>query len=59
MVRKSIKWAGRLAVLGMLAVVVVRLLGSGTASGRTGDGVLPSIGGDTWPPVPTNPNLRG
>jgi hypothetical protein len=59
MVRKSIKWAGCLAVLGMLAVVVVRLLGSGTASGRTGDGVLPSIGGDTWPPVPTNPNLRG
>jgi|NGEPerStandDraft_6_1074524.scaffolds.fasta_scaffold66132_2 hypothetical protein len=58
MVRKSIKWAGRLAVLGMLAVVVVRLLGSGTASGRTGDGVLPSIGGDTWAPVPTNPNQR-
>jgi hypothetical protein len=58
MVRKSIKWAGRLAVLGMLAVVVVRLLGSGTASGRTGDSVLPSIGGDTWAPVPTNPNQR-
>lgn len=59
MVRKSIKLAGRLAVLGMLAVVVVRLLGSETASGRTGNGVLPSIGGDTWPPVPTNPNQQG
>ncbi|HEY4946680.1 MAG TPA: hypothetical protein VII19_02200 [Acidimicrobiales bacterium] len=59
MVRKSFKWAGRLAVVAALAAVAARLLGSRAASGRAGDGVLPSIGGDTWAPVPTNPNQRG
>jgi len=59
MARKSVKCLVGLVVLGALTAVVVRLLGSGTAAGRTGDGVLPSIGGDTWPPVPTNPNQQG
>ena len=58
MARKCVKCLVGLVVLGALTAVVVRLLGSGTASGRTGDSVLPSIGGDTWAPVPTNPNQR-
>jgi len=48
------KWVWRLGVLTLLAFVVSRLLESDMDSGHLGDQVLPTIGGDTWPPVPVN-----
>jgi hypothetical protein len=36
------------ALVAAVAVVVARALGPG----GSGDGLVPTIGGDTWPPVP-------
>ncbi|HEY5109724.1 MAG TPA: hypothetical protein VII96_08980 [Acidimicrobiales bacterium] len=49
--RSAPSWIRRgllVALLAAVAVVVARALGSGGADG----GLLPAIGGDTWPPVP-------
>ena len=58
MVRKSLKWARRLAVLGFVAAVFARVFGSRSLSHRVGTETIPTIGGDTWPPVPTNPDRQ-
>jgi hypothetical protein len=56
MPRKLLKWTRRLVVLGVVAAAIARILESTTPSDGAGDRRLPSIGGDTWPPVPVNPN---
>jgi hypothetical protein len=50
------KWARRLVALAIVATVIARVLESTAPSDRTGGEHLPSIGGDTWPPVPLNPD---
>lgn len=37
-----------IALVALVAVVVARALGPG----GSGEGLVPAIGGDTWPPVP-------
>lgn len=54
MVKKLSKWATRLLIVAAVVAVVVRFLESPARSGRAGREVFPPIGGDTWPPVPTN-----
>jgi hypothetical protein len=56
MTRTLGKWAGRLVVLTMVAVAIARILESTAPSDRTGGEQLPAVGGDTWPPVPLNPD---
>jgi hypothetical protein len=51
--KTSFRWAGRLTVVAAVAVVVVRILRRVDRSGK------PSLGGDTWPPVPVNPDRHG
>jgi hypothetical protein len=55
MAKRVIKWAWRVLLLAGVAAVVRRVLDPNARSGPTGDGSVPAIGGDTWPPVPTNP----
>ena len=45
---KSIRRGLILALLAAVATAVARALGPGPGD----DGMLPAIGGDTWPPVP-------
>jgi hypothetical protein len=47
----------RLALVVTVAAVVSRIFRRTEGSGGVGE-VLPSIGGDTWPPVPVNPDRR-
>jgi hypothetical protein len=49
--RKLLRWARRLAVLAVVIVVIDRVRAS-----RSSGGGVPTIGGDTWPPVPVNAN---
>ncbi len=56
MVKNAIKWAKRLALLAAVGAVVRRVLDSKARSGQAGSEPVPTIGGDTWPPVPTNPS---
>ena len=58
MVKGALKWARRLAVLATVVAIVRRLLDPGSRTGQAGSGPAPTIGGDTWPPVPTNPGPR-
>ncbi len=53
MIKTVLKWTRRLAVLAALAALVARVLES---TGQAGPQRAPVIGGDTWPPVPLNPN---
>ena len=53
--RTMLKWASRLVVLSVVATVIARIIESTAPSDRTGAEHLPSVGGDTWPPVPLNP----
>ncbi len=46
------RWLRRLALLALLVAVVRRLVGAGAGRDRDGHGAPPTIGGDTWPPVP-------
>ena len=48
-----LRWLKRLALVALVAAVVRRLIGGG--SGRDRNGAPPTIGGDTWPPVPVKP----
>ncbi|HEY1987853.1 MAG TPA: hypothetical protein VGG43_00135 [Acidimicrobiales bacterium] len=58
MIKKLLKWSVRLAVVAAVATAVSRALGS--KSGSDGNsGPIATIGGDTWPPVPTNPGRPG
>ncbi len=46
---KVMRWAKALAVLAVVVAIINRVRGSGSAGGD-----VPTIGGDTWPPVPVN-----
>jgi hypothetical protein len=47
------KWGLRLVLLAAVAGLISRFIPS---PDQPGDGSLAGIGGDTWPPVPTNPD---
>jgi hypothetical protein len=47
------KWGLRLVLLAAVAGVISRFIPS---PDQPGDGSFADIGGDTWPPVPTNPD---
>jgi hypothetical protein len=49
--RRARRLIGPVLVVALVAVVASRLLSRGTAPGSSG-GTVPTIGGDTWPPVP-------
>ena len=59
--KSLVRWSVRLAVLAGVVALVGRALAGrpGAADGAgpsaPGEGVFPSITGDTWPPVPVNP----
>lgn len=53
--KTAAKWGLRLAALVAVAAAVARV--ATRMSERTGSGGSPVIGGDTWPPVPTNRDL--
>jgi hypothetical protein len=63
--KKLLRRTIRLALVAAVAALVARLVAdrSGSASGgpkatAPKEGLFPSIGGDTWPPVPTAPTDR-
>ena len=47
-----------LAILAGVGAVVARALGRRPGDGSVDDRMIPAIGGDTWPPVPVNPNRK-
>ena len=49
--RSTTPWIRRGLVLALLAALVVAVARA-LAPGHGDGGVLPAIGGDTWPPVP-------
>ncbi len=57
--RRLLTWARRLVVTAVLVAVVRQVLGRVTRSGVARDATLPPVVGDTWPPVPTNPDRGG
>jgi hypothetical protein len=59
MLRTLFKWARRLVVVAIVAAAIARVLESTAPSDRTGGEHLPTIHGDTWPPVPLNPRGNG
>jgi hypothetical protein len=58
MIKKLLKWSVRLAVVAAVATAVSRALGS-KSDGDGTSGPIATIGGDTWPPVPANPDRPG
>jgi hypothetical protein len=54
-----IRWLKRAATLLVVAAAVRWLLNSKNRHDRARSGVAPTIGGDTWPPVPVNPVGKG
>jgi hypothetical protein len=54
-----VRWVGRLVAVAVVGAVVVRLLDPDDRAGGYGSEAFPAIGGDTWPPVPTNPDRPG
>jgi hypothetical protein len=67
MARSVVRWSVRLAVLAGVIALVGRVLagrpglpGAGAGPGNPApDGMFPAITGDTWPPVPVNPDRGG
>lgn len=53
------RWIRRAALLAAMAAAVRWVLTSKARHERARSGVVPTIGGDTWPPVPVNPVGRG
>ena len=54
-----LRWIKRAALMAAVAVAVRWLLNSKARHERARSGVAPTIGGDTWPPVPVNPVGKG
>jgi hypothetical protein len=52
------RWLKRLALMALLAAAVRWLVGATTRRQRNRGGSAPTIGGDTWPPVPVNPSRK-
>jgi hypothetical protein len=57
-VRHMYRWLKRLALAVLVGAVARRLLDR-SRHDRARSGVAPTIGGDTWPPVPVNPVGKG
>ena len=55
MVRALLRWSIRIGILAVVAVAVSRLLAN-RSDDAGGGGIVPPITGDTWPPVPLNPD---
>jgi hypothetical protein len=55
---KRVSRVRRLVLLAAVTAVVARILKLAVATDRSGGELLPSIRGDTWPPVPVNPVRR-
>ncbi len=53
MAKSGLKWARRIIIVGTVVALVRRTLGSHSTAGSE---PVPSVSGDTWPPVPTNPD---
>ena len=51
-----LRWLKRLALVALLVAIVRRLVGAGSRGDRDRNGAPPTIGGDTWPPVPVKPS---
>ena len=52
-----LRWVRRLVLMAAVAAVVERIVRRVARSNAPGAGAaLPPIVGDTWPPVPTNPD---
>jgi len=54
----TIRWVRRAVVLALAAALIRRLLIPDKVTPLSGSGTVPVIGGDTWPPVPTNPDRQ-
>lgn len=54
--KSLVRWTIGVTVVAAAVALVGRVLRTPDRSARTGGGVFPSIGGDTWPPVPANPD---
>ena len=52
--RTVMRWVARTVLMALVGAVVARVLRA-LRGGATGGGVVPAIGGDTWPPVPVKP----
>jgi hypothetical protein len=57
--RTILRWVGRLVVVAAVGAAIVRLLDPDDRAGGHKSELFPAIGGDTWPPVPTNPDRPG
>jgi hypothetical protein len=57
--RTLLTWLRRLVLLSMVVAVARRIFRRVAGSRTTGGGTFPPIVGDTWPPVPTNPDRGG
>lgn len=54
--RSTTRWALRATLTVVVVVTAARLL-KGRPPGSE-SGAIPAIGGDTWPPVPVNPDRK-
>jgi hypothetical protein len=54
MTKRLVRWLRRMALLALIGAVVQWIL-KGRAS-RSRNDIAPTIGGDTWPPVPVKPS---
>jgi hypothetical protein len=50
-----LRWLRRLALVALVGVAVRWFVGASERRARARSDVPPTIGGDTWPPVPVNP----
>ncbi|HEX3980215.1 MAG TPA: hypothetical protein VHW93_03280 [Acidimicrobiales bacterium] len=55
MKKRLVRWLKRMALLALVGAVVQWILKGGASRSR-GD-IAPTIGGDTWPPVPVKPGV--
>jgi hypothetical protein len=58
MFKTLLKWSIRLTLVAGVASALARVLGSRSAGAGRTEGSIPTIGGDTWPPVPVNPDRK-
>jgi hypothetical protein len=58
MFKTLLKWSIRLTLVAGVATALARVLGSRSADAGRAEGSIPTIGGDTWPPVPVNPDRK-
>jgi len=56
---KILRWTCRLLVLALAVGGLIRLISRRTGSTGATDSLFPTIGGDTWPPVPVKDSRPG